>query len=198
MRYANLSNTDINTQVPQLRPVLLAYTKEEMATLDADGILAGHETSATLVTTATVFLNQPPCPRQITAIVASADAAEVTADSTITIYGTNIDNKAISEVLTFTANLATAKTTAKAFKTITSIVFSAQADGTPAFDVGWNDTFGLPFMLSEAAFVFEMFNNAIQTTYGTLTTDADEIEKNTYNPNGTLDTLKALSLLIFL
>lgn len=199
MRFLGEIGTDAyNVSVPEAKPCVLDYTIAEAAAIDDNGILAEHETSQTLVTTATEFLAQPPTPRLITAVVKAADASEVTADSTIIINGTNIDDMPISDTLTFTANLSTAKTTTKAFKTVTSVVFSAQADGTPAFNVGWDDTIGLPFKLSRKPFIFEMFNDAIQTTYGVVTVDADEIEKNFYNPNGTLDGAKTLRLLMFL
>lgn len=198
-RYGQVVNTDVyGVQLPEMKVVALDYSVTEAGAIDDNGLLAEHETSATLVTTATTFLAQPPTPRLITAIVKSADAGEVTADSTIAIAGTNIAGDAISDVLTFTANLSTAKTTTKAFKTVTSVVFSAQADGTPAFNVGWDDSIGLPFMFAAKPFVLEMFNDAIQTTYGAITVDADEIEKNFYNPNGTLDGEKTLKLLIFM
>lgn len=197
-KFAGNINTDVyGVQKVELKPCLLEYTIAEAAAIDANGLLSEHETSATLVTTATTFLAQPPTPRKITAIVKSADAAEITAEATIVITGTNIADDVITETLTFTANLSTALTTAKAFKTVTSCVFSAQADGTPAIDVGWDDTIGLPFMLSAKPFVLEMFNDAIQFTAGTFTVDSDELEKNTYNPNGTLDGAKTLKLLLF-
>lgn len=184
--------------LPELKVGVLSYTKEEMADLDANGILAEYETSTTEAKTATTFLAQPPCPRQITVIVKAADAGEVTKDATCTINGTNIADTAISETLTFTDNLATALTTAKAFKTVTSIVFSAQADGTPAFDVGWNEVFGLPFMFDAKPFALEKFDGAVQFTAGTFTIDDNEIEKNVYDPNGNLDGAKELELILFL
>lgn len=198
-RYGQLVNSDVyGTQIEEMKAVLLSYTIAEAAALDADGLLAEHETSATLVTTATTFLAQPPTPRLITAIVKAADAGEITADSTVTIYGTNIADDVISDILTFTANLSTAKTTTKAFKTVTSVVFSAQADGTPAINVGWDDSIGLPFMFSAKPIALELFDNAMQFTAGAFTIDADEIEKNFYNPNGTLDGAKTLKLLMFI
>ena len=184
--------------LPELKVGVLSYTKEEMADLDANGILAEYETSTTEAKTATTFLAQPPCPRQITVIVKAADAGEVTKDATCTINGTNIAGATISEVLTFTADLSTALTTAKAFKSVTSIVFSAQADGTPAFDVGWNEVFGLPFMFDAKPFALEKFGGAVQFTAGTFTIDDNEIEKNVYDPNGNLDGAKELELILFL
>lgn len=198
-RHPGLYNTDIyGVQGETLTPCLLEYTKEEMADLDVDGLLVEHETSASVATTATVFAHKLPCPRQITVIAKNDDASEVTADATCTINGTNIADVAISEVLTFTANLATALTTAKAFKTVTSIVFSKQADGTPAFNVGWNEVFGLPFMLASKPFYLEQFDGAMIFTAGTMTVDDNEIEKNVYDPNGNLDGAKALKLLLFI
>lgn len=198
-RHPGTYNTDIyGLQGETLTPCLLEWTGAQAADLDADGLLVEHETSATLATTATTFAHTLPCPRQLTAIVKSADATEVTADSTITFYGTNIADAAISETLTFTADLATELKTTKAFKTVTSIVFSAQADGTPAFNIGWNEVIGLPFMLAAKPFYLEQFGGAMQFTAGTMTVDNDEIEKNTYDPNGNLDGTNALSLLLFL
>lgn len=197
-KFLGLMPTDVfGTTLDEMKVGLLRYTAEEAADLDANGILSEHETSTTEITTATAFLKQPPCPRQITAVVKGDNATEVTADSTITVNGTNILGKTITETLTFTADLSTAKTTVKAFKTITSIVFSAQADGTPAFDVGWNEVIGLPFMFAEKPFVLEKFTGAVQYTAGTLTIDDNEIEKNTYNPNGNLDGTGTLELLFF-
>lgn len=198
-KFSGLINTDVYTvQLAELKPCLLEYTKAEAGALDADGILKEHETSATLVTTATTFLAQPPTPRLITAIVKAADAAEITEAATVKITGTNIADDPIEETLTFTANLATALTTTKAFKTVTSCVFSAQADGTPAINIGWDDSIGLPYMLASKPFALEMFNDAIQFTAGAFTIDADELEKNVYNPNGTLDGNKTLKLLLFI
>ena len=202
-RFLGMLPTDIDRKsMPELKAGVLSFTAEEMADLDANGILAEAETSATnpteLPTESVPFLAQPPCPRQITVQVKSADAGEVTADATCVITGTNIAGDTISEKLTFTENLSTALTTAKAFKTVTKIVFSAQADGTPAFDVGWNEVIGLPFKFSEKPFVLEKFDGAMQFTAGTITVDADEIEKNVYDPNGNLDGTKELELLFFI
>ena len=197
-KFLGLMPTDVfGTTLDEMKGGILRYTADEAADLDANGILEEHETSTTEITTATVFAHTLPCPRQITAIVKGDNATEVTADSTIIINGTNILGKTITETLTFTSNLATAKTTVKAFKTVTSIVFSAQADGTPAFDVGWNEVIGLPFMFTEKPFVLEKFTGVVQYTAGTLTIDDDEIEKNTYDPNGDLDGTGTLELLFF-
>lgn len=173
--------------------LLLSLSATEAADLDANGLLSEHETSATLVTTVTEFLAQPPQARQLTAVVKGADASEVTGDSTITFYGKNIAGKDISEALTFSANLSTALTTAKAFAYVDRAVFSAQADGTPAFDIGWNEVIGLPMIFTDRPVFFEMFNGSKQND-GTFTFDADELEKNVYDPTGNLDGAKALKL----
>lgn len=198
-RFLGMLPTDIDRKsMPELKAGVLSFTAEEMADLDADGLLVEHETSASTATTATVFAHTLPCPRQITVQVKAEDAGEVTKDATCVISGTNIAGDTISETLTFTENLSTALTTAKAFKTVTKIVFSAQADGTPAFNVGWNEVIGLPFKFSEKPFVLEKFDGAMQFTAGTITVDADEIEKNVYDPNGNLDGTKELELLFFI
>jgi hypothetical protein len=198
-RYPGELTTDVyGEQIEEYKlGLLLDLSAAQAADLDANGILVEHETSATLVTTATTFLAQPPQARQLTAIVKAADASEVTADATITFYGKNKAGKAISDVLTFTANLGTALTTAKAFASVDRIVFSAQADGTPAFDIGWNEVIGLPMMFASVPVFFEIFNGALQTA-GTFTADADELEKNVYDPTGNLDGAKTLKLFAFI
>lgn len=202
-RFLGMLPTDLDGKsMPELKAGVLSFTAEEMADLDANGILAEAETSETdpteLPTELVPFRAQPPCARQITVQVKSDDAGEVTAASTCVITGTNIAGETISETLTFTEDLSTALTTAKAFKTVTKIVFSKQTDGTPAFDVGWNEVIGLPFKFSEKPFVLEKFGGAMQFTAGTITVDADEIEKNVYDPNGNLDGTKELELLFFI
>ena len=185
-----LYNTDVVTE-----PVFLGrigrqtLTEEQAAVLDADGILDGATTS-TAATTITTFLSQPPYPRTITVIAANSTEAHVKLNATCTITGTNIDDVAISEVLTFDENQSTAEETTKAFKTVTSIVFSAM-DGAAKFDVGWGDKIGIPFMLPAAAadrpMVEATLDGVIETTAPILTADADELEKNLIDLNSNLN-----------
>lgn len=61
--------------------------------------------------------------------------------------------------------------------------------------VGWGKKFGLPCMVKAPEQVFvKLFNNAADT--GTVTADADELEKNVLALNGTPDGLKPIDLFI--
>lgn len=61
--------------------------------------------------------------------------------------------------------------------------------------VGWGDIFGLPYKLyADELVIVKLFDKAIDT--GTVVADDDEIEKNTFDPNGTPDGLKDIDLYI--
>lgn len=196
-KYPGDLGTDVyGLAIDELKVGVLRWTAAQAAALDADGILSEQATS-TAVTTVTTFLAQPPQARLITVDPVDAVAEHVKASSTATIYGTNIAGHAITDVITFEANATAAGKTTKAFATVTKIVFSAM-DGAAKFDVGWDDTLGLPLCLPETPLGIEVFNGALQTTLGTFTVDSDEVEKNTYNPNGTLDASKALNLYLLM
>ena len=87
-------------------------------------ILSGNAgaTSAAAVTV-TTFANQPDSPRNLV-VTPGGTTTDIEA-CVITISGTNIFDKAISETFTFTANQNTAVTGAKAFKTVSSVAFPA-------------------------------------------------------------------------
>jgi len=185
-----LYNTDVVTKPVYLGRVgRQTLSTTQAATSDTDAILNGTETS-TAATTITTFLAQPPYSRSVTVIASDGTAAHVKANSTCTITGTNIDDVAISDVLTFEANQETAEETIKAFKTITSIVFSAM-DGAAKFDVGYGEKIGLPFKLSDAAkdrpFIEATLDGVIEATAPGITADADELEKNLIDLNSDLN-----------
>ena len=161
-----------------------------MAGLDADGILNDATTSATVVSVKTTFLASPPQARGLT-FTPSGSAL-----GNIIVAGTDIDNRPITE--TIATNTTNAVTSLNAYKAVTSVSLPTSA-GTITWDVGWDDRLGLPFMLAEKPFYFEIFDNAIEiATAGALVVDADELGKNTYDPHGSLDGQKNLKLLLFL
>lgn len=185
-----LYNTDVVTEPVKLGRIgRQTLSTTQAATSDTDGILDGTETS-TAVTTITTSLAQPPYPRTITVVASDSTEAHVKANSTCTIYGTNIDDVVISDVLTFDENQSTAEETVKAFKTITSIVFSAM-DGAAKFDVGYGEKIGIPFKLTDAAkdrpIIEATLDGVIETTAPTITADADELEKNLVDLNSNLN-----------
>lgn len=74
----------------------------------------------------------------------------------------------------------------------TGVTFGASANTTAGvpydqISVGWGDKLGLPYMLSHNTVQAAYLDNVKETTAPTVTTDADEIEKNTIDLHSALD-----------
>jgi hypothetical protein len=176
--FAGLLSTDVyGVALRELRVGKLTLSALQSVASDADGILDGQASSATLVTTVTTFLNQPPYPRNVT-ILPGGTTTDVKGMA-ITVNGTNFADKAITEDFTFLANATEAVVGAKAFKTITSIVIPAQDGAGATWDVGWGEKLGLPFMADENRVLRAIDDGVVETTAPTVTFDHDELEKNT-------------------
>lgn len=184
----------------ELKPVYWDFGKPAAA--DADGILAAAAAAATAVELdeddwVEAFDGELDVPRQV-AVVASEGAASIEKDDTVTIYGTNIADEPISEVLKFAAQQSTAKATTQAFKTVTKVIIGESAVGVK-FNVGWTDVLGLPFKLAATEkMALEYGAGALKTTAGTFTVDASVLGKNTYAPNTTLNGSTTVQLILFL
>ncbi|HQC53243.1 MAG TPA: hypothetical protein PLE92_08940 [Lentisphaeria bacterium] len=184
----------------ELKPVYWDFGKPAAA--DADGILAAAVAAATAVELdeddwVTTFDGELDVPRQV-AVIASAGAASIKKDDTVTIYGTNYAGEPISEVLKFAAEQTTAKVTAQAFKTVTKVIIGASTVGVK-FNVGWTDVLGLPFKLAATEkMALEYGAGVLQTTAGTFAVDASVLGKNTYDPNTSLNGSNTVQLILFL
>lgn len=107
----------------------------------AAAILAASASSASVVTVYTTGITQPDVPRNL-AITPGGTTADVAAMS-ITITGTNVEGKVITEDFAFLAN-ATAQTVGnKAFKTVTSISIPIQDGGSATFSVDTGAKLGI-------------------------------------------------------
>lgn len=134
-------------------------------------------------------------PRNVTFTTAGGTAADAPATATIT--GTDIDDAALTEVVNI-AQTATIASGVKAFKTITSIVYSA-ADGTDAtVAIGFGAVFGLPKKAKVrggiVAVVQEIANGALATN-GTFVIPATGLPYGTYAPNSAPDGSKDYAVL---
>lgn len=74
----------------------------------------------------------------------------------------------------------------------TGVTSEASTDGTTGVpydivSVGWNDVLGLPFKLAHNTVLATYLGNTLEATAATVTTDVDEIEKNTIDLNSALD-----------
>ena len=184
----------------ELKPVYWDFGKPAAA--DADGILAAAAAAATAVELdendwVEAFDGELDVPRQV-AVVASEGATSIEENDTVTIYGTNIADEPISEVLKFAAEQSTAKNTAQAFKTVTKVIIGESAVGVK-FNVGWTDVLGLPFKLAATEkMALEYGAGVLQTTAGTFAVDASVLGKNTYAPNTQLNGSNTVQLILFL
>lgn len=145
---------------------------------------AGATSSASVA--ASSFDEQPDVPR-ILSVQATHSYGDVAAGNVI-ITGTNIQGKTITDTFVFTADLSTAVVGTKAFKTVTKIVFPAEDSGyTADWDVIGTDKLGLDACYDKEADIgWASLNGTYETTRGTITVDADEVEKNVIDINGTL------------
>lgn len=152
-------------------------------------------TSAAAVTL-TSFTAQPDVPRVVT-ITPTGTTTDVESCAVV-VNGTNYSGKAISDTLTFAADASTAQTSVKAFKTVSSIVWPANCESgsfAATWIVGVGAALGVKRCADYAgAYAFSVFNGAYETTRGTFVADSDEMEKNLFTPNGTMDGAKDVDL----
>ncbi len=190
-RYPGKATCDVSGQLlDELRPVLaLNLTDAEAA--DADGLLNDSATHTADAKTYTTMLAQPPQVRKLSfAPTAAADAGN------ILVVGTDIDDNPITD--TVATSTTAAVTSAKAFKTVTSVTYP-EDDGSITWNAGWTEAIGLPLKLAAGPFALEKFNGVVEIgTAGTFTVDATDLAKNIYDPNGDLDGKKPLQLLLFI
>lgn len=160
---------------------------------DVDRLLDGQATSDSVITTVTSFLAQPDVCRALS-ILPLGTTADVPAGDVV-VTGLNINGQEITEDFTFAANASTATNGDKAFCSVSSIVFPVQDGAAATYDVGVLDKLGVRKCADNAgAYAWSVFNGAYETTRGTFVADADEVEKNTFDPNGTLDGAKDVEL----
>jgi hypothetical protein len=144
----------------------------------------------------TTFAHQPDFSRNLT-ITPTGTTGDVES-CVITVTGTNIFGKTITEDFTFAADASTAQTGNKAFKTVSKISFPANCESggfAATWIVGVGSKLGLKRCMDQAGYsIFSVFNGAYETTRGTTAIHATDIESNTFVPTGTMDGAKAVDL----
>lgn len=173
----------------------LAWTALEAVAADADGIFDGivaEDGTAEPAGEAVVvtpesdeFIAQPPCARNVTVTVAATTAGHVKAGA-IVVTGKNLAGETITESFTPTVDTPGTLTGVKAFTSIDSVSVPAQDGDSVTVDVGFGQLIGLPYMLTKKRVLLTL-NDGVVDTAPTLAIDADEIEKNTVDFEGSLD-----------
>jgi hypothetical protein len=122
-RFFGEYQTDVKgSNAPQFDIAGWMWSAAQAVAADTDGIIDGGACSATLLVTLAPDAGAVmPCARNVTATVACSTAANVKAVK-VKIYGTNINDEAITEELpAFTDNTPGAVAGTKAFKTVTKV-----------------------------------------------------------------------------
>lgn len=165
---------------------------------DDDGITDGATLSSTEATEVVPDEGKTMPSARTVKITLAGTAASIAAVAA-TVYGKDISGKPISETLeAFTVDTAGNKTTVKAFSEIEKVTIPAMDGAGVTMDVGWTAAFGLPYMLDAKPLVFALLGETLETTAPTLTIDADEIEKNLIQLNGSLNAAKTVDVYMIL
>lgn len=129
----------------------------------------------------TTAIANPSMPRNI---IIKGNAAGIAGDVVIT--GTNYAGEVITE--TIALNAANAVEGVKAFKTVTKINLPAKTNSSgDTVSIGTGEKLGLPYMLSHNTVLAAYKDNAKEGTAPTVTTDVDEVEKNTVDLDSALN-----------
>lgn len=173
-----LVQTGQGVNVKRLTWWIYSLTALQAAASGAALVHAAITMQDSVAQTITTGITQPLAPRGLSVTGGHADCAGV-----VTIYGTNINDDPISESITQSGTSTVPGV--KAFKSITSLAIPARSSANvPTVTIGTTDVMGLPLMLPAAACVYATYHNgALEGTPATVVVDADEIEKNTADPN---------------
>lgn len=116
-----------------------------------------------------------------------------TFNNTVKVVGTNIRDEAIEDSITL--NDSTAAAGVKAFKSISHMDLPLRDNADDTVSLGTVKTVGLPwYVVNTAHVILAQLDGS--TDAGTVTYDADEIEKNVYAVAGTPNGSKLLDLYI--
>lgn len=152
----------------------------------ASYIKSGAAISSSAVTTITTFTAQPDYPRNIL-LTPTGTTANVAAGTAV-VNGTNIFGKAISENFTISSTQSTATTGAKAFATVTSVVFPQASGSGVTLSIGTGAKLGIRRCMSAVGeYVFSDFGGVYDTTRGTMVVNSTAVESNTFTSNSALD-----------
>ena len=161
----------------------------DLLAASATRVLSGSAgATSAAIATITTFAAQPDSPRNIT-VTPTGTTTDVEA-CVVVVNGTNIFDAAISENFTFLADASTAQTGAKAFKTVTSVVFPANCESggfAATWNVGIGEKIGLKRCMAETGAFMTSSLNGVLETRATLAFSATAVESNTADFAGTMN-----------
>lgn len=167
---------------------------------NATYVVASTTTPHTTGLNVTSFAHQPDVPRNLT-VTPAGTTADVTA-CTVTVTGTNVFGKSITETFAISATQSTATTGNKAFRTVTSVSIPAACEtglnNDTSWHVGVSTKLGLNRCLAQAGdFGHATFGGVKETTAPTIAADATHVESNTAILNSALDGAHTVQLLYY-
>jgi len=143
---------------------------------DAAAVAAVHAavTLTTAVQTISTSITNPDFPR--TVVCKTTKAGGSMAGKIVTVYGTDIRGKAISEAITCGDDTAAEST--KAFKTVTSFVLPTRITSGDTISIGIGDKLGLEMIPAYAVAISGHHNGVLEGTLPTITRSATDIALN--------------------
>ena len=175
-RYVGELGTDVyGVTLDEVKRGKIEWTAAQAAAEAA--VHAAVTGSATVTVTTTTGFTQPSCPRNLK-ITPGGTTADVK-EGSITVYGTNYADEAISEAFAFAANATAATVGAKAFKTVTSMVIPAQDAGAATFALATGSKLGLPLKLANNCASDALFGTAKDSALPTMAFSSSALESNT-------------------
>lgn len=137
---------------------------------------------------ATTFSNLPSPDYARNVVLTPGGTTASVGAGTATITGTNIAGKIITEQLSISAAQSTASTGAKAFRTITSVVFPASTGSGATLSIGTGSKLGLRRCVADAGnYAWSSFGGVYDSTRGTIAVDPANMEGNTFTSQSALN-----------
>lgn len=162
------------------------YIRRQKWTNPIVGAADSVHAAITLLTTVqniTTAITNPDFPR-IISIKGAKAGGSLTGNVVIT--GTNIRNEVITDTIAINTNDSEVMGV-KAFKTVTNIALPVRATSGDTVTVGMGDALGLDRCMNGDEVIMMTADGVYETTRPTVTFDVDEVEKNTVNPNTTIN-----------
>lgn len=167
---------------------------------NATYIVASTATPHTTGLNVATFAHQPDVARNLT-VTPAGTTADVTA-CTVTITGTNLRGKSISETFAITGTQSSATTGSKAFKSVTNVAIPAACETGTNNDTSWkvgvSTKLGLNRCLDQAGdFGHATFGGVKETTAPTIAVSSTGLESNTAILNSAMDGAHVVRLLYY-
>lgn len=159
-------------------------------------ILAATATTVGADQTVTSGLTDPDVPR-VLKVVPGGTTGDIQ-ESVVTVTGTNVEGKVISEAFRFAADASSAVEGTKAFRTVTSVNIDAQLSTAATFSVGTTNKLGVNHRLYNQNTTVKVYysttvaNPTVLTldTEPTVTADEVDVELNTILPDTAPDSTR--------